>query len=158
MLANTGPLGATRQNDEGDAAHLQVLLVSDAPVGREQQPESRLFGRVQQRAVTEHERGLSIAQLGPVQNVEARQGAGRAIEARQNRLRSSLVKEMPAICSADISISAEIRGASCATASRAPGISAQVPAGKHSRKRRRLRASRCSSIAITNSEPAPGVK
>jgi hypothetical protein len=57
MLANTGPLGATRQNDEGDAAHLQVLLVSDAPVGREQQPESRLFGRVQQRAVTEHERG-----------------------------------------------------------------------------------------------------
>jgi hypothetical protein len=31
-----------RQNNEGDAAHLQVLLVSDAPVGREQQLEPRL--------------------------------------------------------------------------------------------------------------------
>ena len=34
MLPNERPLGATRQNDEGDAARSQILLVADAPVRR----------------------------------------------------------------------------------------------------------------------------
>lgn len=43
MLANTGPLGAARQNDKSDAAYLQVLLIADAPIGRDQQLEPRRF-------------------------------------------------------------------------------------------------------------------
>ena len=35
MLPDAGPLGAACQDDEGDAAYLQVLLVADAPVSRE---------------------------------------------------------------------------------------------------------------------------
>ncbi len=53
MLPNTGPLRAARQNDKGDAPHLQVLLVADAAVGREQQFEPRLFRGVQERAIAE---------------------------------------------------------------------------------------------------------
>jgi hypothetical protein len=39
MLPNERPPGGTCQADEGDAASLQVLLVPDASVGREQQLE-----------------------------------------------------------------------------------------------------------------------
>jgi len=37
MLPNERPPG-TLQNDEGDAAYSQGLLVADAPVGRERHP------------------------------------------------------------------------------------------------------------------------
>ena len=47
MLPNERPPGATRQNDESDRGVLQVLLVADAPVGREQQLEACLLGGVQ---------------------------------------------------------------------------------------------------------------
>ena len=53
MVPNTGPLGAARQNDKCDPPHLQVLLVADAAVGREQQFEPRLFRGVQERAIAE---------------------------------------------------------------------------------------------------------
>ena len=39
MLPNQRPLGAARQNHEGDPSRFQVLLVSNAPIGREQQVE-----------------------------------------------------------------------------------------------------------------------
>src|SRR5438093_6089998 len=51
------------------------------------------------------------------------------------------VNDTPAIFPAASSISRVIRGASCATANNAPGINARLPAEKHSRKRRRFRAS-----------------
>ena len=53
MLPNERPPGGTCQDDEGDAASLQVLLVPDAPVGRKQQFEPCLLGGVQERAVAE---------------------------------------------------------------------------------------------------------
>jgi hypothetical protein len=39
MLPNERPPRGTCQDYEGDAAYLQVLLMADAPVGREQQVE-----------------------------------------------------------------------------------------------------------------------
>src|SRR5437868_2929446 len=51
MPSNTGPLGAARQNDNGNASPSQVLLVADATVGREQQFEPRILCRGQERAV-----------------------------------------------------------------------------------------------------------
>ena len=55
VLPNERPPGGTCQDDEGDAASLQVLLVPDAPVGREQQLKLCRLG-VQERAV------LSVSQ------------------------------------------------------------------------------------------------
>ncbi len=72
MLANEQPPGATLQNDEGDATYSQVLLVADAPVGREQQLEPCLLGGVQERAVAE---GLPAFRLRRVDGVP-RQRAG----------------------------------------------------------------------------------
>ena len=53
MLANTGPLGAASQHDQRHAAHSQVLLVADPPIGRQQQVEACLLGSVQECAVAE---------------------------------------------------------------------------------------------------------
>src|SRR5262249_51753244 len=57
------------------------------------------------------------------------------------------VNDTPAIFAAASSISRVIRGASCATAINAPGINTRLPAEKHSRKRRRFRASARSFIS-----------
>ncbi len=60
------------QDDEGDAASLQVLLVADAPVSREQELEACLFGGVQERAVTQRVPSLGLGRVDRV----ARQRAG----------------------------------------------------------------------------------
>src|SRR5262245_26481745 len=55
---------------------------------------------------------------------------------------------MPAIFSAAASIPAVICAESCATANNAPGIRRRPAAEKHSKKRRRLNESCCSSISV----------
>jgi len=61
MLPDTGPLGAARQNDKGDAPLSQVLLVADATVGREQQLEPRLLGGAQERTMLSLSQPLACA-------------------------------------------------------------------------------------------------
>jgi len=56
MLPDERPPAGTCQDNDGDAACLQVLLVADAPVGREQQLEPCRLGGVQERPL------LSVSQ------------------------------------------------------------------------------------------------
>lgn len=79
MLANERPPGATRQNDEGDAACSHVLLVADAPVGREQQLEARVLGSVQQRAVAERVPAFGLCRVNRVPRQRADQSLRRAV-------------------------------------------------------------------------------
>ena len=50
MLLNKRPLGAARQDDQGDATDAEVLLMTDAPAAGEQQVEARPLSGVQQLA------------------------------------------------------------------------------------------------------------
>lgn len=47
VMPNLRPLRGARQDKEGDAPRLEVLLVPDAPIGCEQQVEAGLLGCVQ---------------------------------------------------------------------------------------------------------------
>jgi hypothetical protein len=44
MLANKRPLGGPRNHQQRDASSVQILLIADAPVGRQEQVEARLLG------------------------------------------------------------------------------------------------------------------
>jgi hypothetical protein len=79
MLPDAGPPGATRQNDEGDAAHSQVLLVADSTVGRDQQLEPRLLGGGQERAIAECVPALCLRRVDRVAGQRADQPLRRAV-------------------------------------------------------------------------------
>jgi hypothetical protein len=59
VLSNERPLGAAG-NDEGNATCAQVLLVTDAPVGREKNIEAGLFCGLQKGAITERIPALGL--------------------------------------------------------------------------------------------------
>ena len=79
VLSNARPLGAARENDEGDTARAQVLLVPDAPVGREQNIEAGLFCGLQERPVAESIPALGLSGVDGVPGQRADQPFGRAV-------------------------------------------------------------------------------
>jgi hypothetical protein len=79
MLPDAGPLGAARQNNEGDTAHAQVLLVADAAVSCEQLLEPRSLSRAQELAIAERVPALALRRVHCVPGQRTGQSLRRAV-------------------------------------------------------------------------------
>lgn len=78
-LSNTRPLGAAGENDEGNAARTQVLLVADAPIGGEQHVEGCVLRSLQERTVVEPVPALGLCGMNGVLSKRADQPLGRTV-------------------------------------------------------------------------------
>jgi hypothetical protein len=66
LLPNLRPFGAARQDHESDASFFQVLLMTNASIGCEQQLEARLLGNIQEGTVTERVPALGLCSVDGV--------------------------------------------------------------------------------------------
>jgi hypothetical protein len=94
-----GPSCATGQNDQSDAASLQVLLISDAPVGREQQPEAGFLGGVQQRTVAERVPAFGLRRVDRVRGQSTGQPLGRPVVKEDEPLNTQAPLTLPGMLS-----------------------------------------------------------
>jgi len=79
MPPNVRPPGAAGENDEGNAARTQVLLVPDAPIRGEQYVEGCVVRSFQERTVAECVPALGLRGVDGVPVQRADQPFGRAV-------------------------------------------------------------------------------